>query len=71
MKKQQRDNVLNITYGFVAITILAILMIVFLVRHILSDDYGLLMVADIIILILDVFLIYRTHKQLKEYLGRI
>jgi len=71
MKKQQRDNVLHITYGFMAITILALLIIVFLVRHMVYNDYGLLMMADIIILILDVYLIHRTHKQLKEYLERI
>lgn len=71
MKKQQRDNVLTITYGFLSIVILAILMIVFIVRHIFYDDYGLLLVLDIIILGLDIYLICRTHTQLKEYLERV
>ena len=71
MKKQQRDNVLTITYGFLSIAILAILMLVFITRHIFYDDYGLLLAMDIIILGLDIYLIYRTHTQLKEYLERV
>jgi len=71
MKKQQRDNVLTITYGFLSIAILAILMIVFIVRHIFYDDYGLLLVVDIIILGMDIYLICRTHTQLKKYLERV
>ena len=71
MKKQQRDNVLTITYGFLTIAMLAILMLVFIVRHIFYDDYGLLLVVDIIILGLDIYLLYKTHKQLKDYLEKI